>query len=156
MNPSDLVNAIVGNNPTAVHQNLMNMGVVGQQFAVTPQSFTELLSSLPDDIIPNRQHATNFVANALNVPIDNNGVAAGNLQATLNRYNLPVKDVVYKIFENHMPTAAKQEAVSTPGCSCGGAYGQGMNAVRNTLLVLAFLGFVFVILLFVKLILKII
>jgi hypothetical protein len=154
LSPLELVNAIVSNNPPAVHQNLINMGMVNQQYQSTPDSFMQLLTNLPKEIVQTRQQAKEFVSNALDIPINNNGPAATYLWGIQQQYNLTLRNIVQNTFDSSLPRTV-DEGQPIKACSCSNASTKGLDNQKWIMLVLAFLGLIFLLILISKLISKV-
>ena len=70
ISPQELVNAVLGNNPTAVQENMVRSGLIQPSQGVTAQSFMEMLSNLQID---SRTKAVSLIGKLFNIQIDNNG-----------------------------------------------------------------------------------
>lgn len=150
ISPTELVQLIVLNNPTAVHGNLTAMQLANPNFQLTPQSFMDLFSNLPAPFFQNRRQALNTISDALNISIDNNGQGAAYLWQQLNQVQLSLKELVYRVFDENMPQQTPQKMVNQHSdCGCNGSH------QHKIIYGLALLGLLFLIVLFLKIIFKI-
>jgi len=146
MSPTELVQLLVANNPQAIRRNLLQNGLVGQNYQVTAEGFMQLLSELPEKLINTREKAIGMVTSLLNINIDPAGVGGQQLlQMSSNYGSLP--QMVTQTFEQNMPPD-----LSKPKCGC---QGHTFDGSRLTIMSLAAMGVLFIIVLLVKLFLKI-
>jgi len=134
ISPQEIVNAVVGNNPTAVQENMLRNGL-GQASPLTPQGFMEMLSNLQMD---SRAQAVRLMGKLFNIQVDNNGYAAPWLYQMTTSYGMSLEQLTNSIFDAYLPAEISQggtqelprilsqemtkdtdESVSDCGCSKG-------------------------------------
>ena len=149
ISPTELVQLIVLNNPSAVQGNLTAMQLASPNFQLTPQSFMDLFSNLPAPFFQNRKQALDTISEALNISIDNNGQGAAYLWQQLNQTQMGLKELVFRVFDENMPQQTPQKMVNQHSdCGCTG------NHQHKIIYGFALLGVLFLIVLFLKIILK--
>ena len=149
-----MVKLIVANNPGAVRRNLLQSGLVGQNFQLTPEGFMQLLSGLPEQIVGTREQAIGFVTTMLNVQIDPQGVGGNQLIGLSQNFGQPLNGIIQQVFEQNMPA---EMPINLPNqqSTCGCKHADSIDGKQATILVFAALGILFVIVILVKMFLKI-
>ena len=144
ISPSELVKLIVTNNPGAVRRNLLQSGLVGQNFQLTSDGFMQLLSELPEQIVQTREQAIVFITEILNVNIDPQGVGGNQLLQLSQNTGLPLKSIVQQIFEQNMPPMLPSNTPKQQS-TCGCHSKPKIEGKQAFILVLAVLGLLFLI-----------
>jgi hypothetical protein len=129
ISPQEIVNAVVGNNPAAVQENMLRHGLIPSSASVlTPQTFMEMLSNLGTD---SRAQAVSLIGKLFNIQIDNNGYAAAWLYQMTTNYSMSLEQLTSSIFADYLPqevprlqsqgenTTVRSELGSGCGCSKG-------------------------------------
>ena len=140
ISPQEIVNAVVGNNPAAVQENMVRNGLNQSSSLVTPESFMAMLSNLGTD---SRAQAVSLIAKLFNIQIDNNGYAAQWLYQTTTNYGMSLEQLTSTIFDAYLPQELPQElppvqsqegntqVISESGSGCGCSKGKLSKPMSN-------------------------
>lgn len=155
--PKQLVSMIIANNPGAVLNNMMALGGVDSNAQLTPDSFIQYLHSLPVNPINPRQDSIEKIVRLLNVPVHNNMPMAAELTNLMTSNRQRLVDIVYTTFDAAMPKTVEQANTNVSEQSLGNSF-ITPNILENDMFVdrmtklFALIGFVFVVVIFIKLI----
>ena len=136
ISPQEIVNAVVGNNPAAVQENMVRNGLNQSSSLVTTESFMTMLSNLGTD---SRAQAVSLIAKLFNIQIDNNGYAAQWLYQTTTNYGMSLEQLTSTIFDAYLPQELPQEqsqeentqVISESGSGCGCSKGKLNKPMNN-------------------------
>jgi hypothetical protein len=136
ISPQEIVNAVVGNNPAAVQENMVRSGLVQSSSVVTTESFMVMLSNLSTD---SRAQAVSLIANLFNIQIDNNGYAAQWLYQMTTNYGMSLEQLTSTIFDAYLPQELPQvqlqgenaQVISESGSGCGCSKGKLNKPMKN-------------------------
>ncbi len=136
ISPQEIVNAVVGNNPAAVQENMVRSGLVQSSSVVTTESFMAMLSNLSTD---SRAQAVSLIAKLFNIQIDNNGYAAQWLYQMTTNYGMSLEQLTSTIFDAYLPQELPQvqlqggntQVISESGSGCACSKAKLKNQLTN-------------------------
>lgn len=148
INPTELAQAIVENNPVAVRERLVELNLVAPSYQLSAPSLFALLMDLPTAQVRSKQQALALVTYILDVPIQPNGANATDLRRLLHQYQGNLKELVYLSFEQSLPQM--ETGITPKSCGCKGQNGP-LTSMQWIVLALALLGVFVLFALFIKL-----